>query len=193
MMTMYRYLIIESKKNFQLDQALIVSLFSEFITFSKINVFDQSMEMYYEHESDVSFSDVIVNISSDTLIDLRIFVSLSFSTIEERDEHLLQTKEMLNKIPFNKFIYLDHKTLLSFFINQITPQLKTYFLRKYSQDYITLESLKTYLDSNQNTVAAAKKLYLHRNTLLQRLEKFYQVTGFDLKVFNDAYLIYHLL
>jgi sugar diacid utilization regulator len=190
---MYRYLIIESKKNFQLDQALIVSLFSEFITFSKINVFDQSMEMYYEHESDVSFSDVIVNISSDTLIDLRIFVSLSFSTIEERDEHLLQTKEMLNKIPFNKFIYLDHKTLLSFFINQITPQLKTYFLRKYSQDYITLESLKTYLDSNQNTVAAAKKLYLHRNTLLQRLEKFYQVTGFDLKVFNDAYLIYHLL
>jgi sugar diacid utilization regulator len=193
MMTMYRYLIIESKKNFQLDQALIVSLFSEFITFSKINVFDQSMEMYYEHESDVSFSDVIVNISSDTLIDLRIFVSLSFSTIEERDEHLLQTKEMLNKIPFNKFIYLDHKTLLSFFINQITPQLKTYFLRKYSQDYITLESLKTYLDSNQNTVAAAKKLYLHRNTLLQRLEKFNQVTGFDLKVFNDAYLIYHLL
>ena len=193
MIAMYRYLIIESKKDFQMDQALIVSLFSEFITFSSIIVFNQSMDMYFEHETDISFQDVIVNMSSDTLLDLRIFVSLSFQTMEERNEHVTDTKYLLNQIPFNKFIYLDHKVLLSHFINQITPNIKAYFLRKYSQDNMMLESLKIYLDSNQNTVSASKKLYLHRNTLLQRLEKFHQVTGFDLKIFNEAYLIYHLL
>jgi hypothetical protein len=193
MVAMYKYLIIESKKDFQLDQALIVSLFSEFITFSNIHMFNQSMEMFYEHETDVSFQDVIVNMSSEVLLDLRIFVSLPFLTHEERDEHLFQTKSLLNQIPFNKYVYLDHRVLLSYFINQITPLKKSYFLRKYSQDMMMLESLKVYLDSNQNTVSASKKLYLHRNTLLQRLEKFHQTTGFDLKIFNDAYLIYHLL
>lgn len=193
MVAMYKYLIIESKKDFQLDQALIVSLFSEFITFSNLVMSSQSLDMFYEHETDISFQDVIVNMSSEVLLDLRIFVSLSFSTCEERDEHLLQTKAFLSQIPFNKYVYLDHRILLNHFINQITFHKKAYFLRKYSQDVMMLESLKVYLDSNQNTVSASKKLYLHRNTLLQRLEKFHQTTGFDLKVFNDAYLIYHLL
>jgi sugar diacid utilization regulator len=193
MVAMYKYLIIESKKDFQLDQALIVSLFSEFITFSSIDVFNHSMDMYFEHETDISFEDVIVNMSSDTLLDLRIFVSLSFQSPDERKEHILQTKSLLAQVPFNKYIYLDHRVLLSYFINQITAHQRIYFLRKYSHDSMMLESLRVYLNSNQNTVSASKKLYLHRNTLLQRLEKFHQITGFDLKMFNDAYLIYHLL
>jgi DNA-binding PucR family transcriptional regulator len=55
------------------------------------------------------------------------------------------------------------------------------------------ESIKIYLESNQNMSLAAKKLYVHRNTLIQRLDKFHQTTGFDVRVFSDAYLIYHLM
>ena len=40
---------------------------------------------------------------------------------------------------------------------------------------------------------AAKNLYLHRNTLIQRLEKFYVKTGFDCRRFVEAYIIYTLL
>jgi carbohydrate diacid regulator len=40
---------------------------------------------------------------------------------------------------------------------------------------------------------ASKHLYVHRNTLIQRLDKLHQVTGFDVRVFQDAYLIYQLI
>ena len=40
---------------------------------------------------------------------------------------------------------------------------------------------------------ASKNLYIHRNTLTQRLDKFLQITGFDARKFMDGLLIYHLL
>ena len=35
-----------------------------------------------------------------------------------------------------------------------------------------IDTIKVYLDSNLNMVNAAKTLYIHRNTLIQRLDKF---------------------
>ena len=56
-----------------------------------------------------------------------------------------------------------------------------------------IDTIKTYLEADQNMSFASKILYVHRNTLIQRIDKFQQVTGFDVKVFIDAYLIYHLI
>jgi DNA-binding PucR family transcriptional regulator len=53
--------------------------------------------------------------------------------------------------------------------------------------------MKIFIEKNQNTSEAAKALYLHRNTLINRLDKFYRVTGFDLKKFEDAAIIYLLI
>lgn len=35
----------------------------------------------------------------------------------------------------------------------------------------------------------AKKLYIHRNTLLYRLDKFKNETGLDVRTFHDAVLV----
>jgi len=40
-----------------------------------------------------------------------------------------------------------------------------------------------------NVSETAKKLYIHRNTLLYRLDKFKQETGLDVRTFNDAVLV----
>ncbi|MGB0203148.1 MAG: helix-turn-helix domain-containing protein, partial [Acholeplasmataceae bacterium] len=73
-----------------------------------------------------------------------------------------------------------------------TPQLKIFILGKYHDQSYMLHTIQTYLESNQNMITASKELFIHRNTLMMRLEKFNDATGFDMKSFKDGFLMYHL-
>ncbi len=59
-----------------------------------------------------------------------------------------------------------------------------------------LETIKVYIESNANATVAAKKLFLHRNSLNYRLDKFHEITSLDVRQFEDslsAYLAIRLL
>ena len=49
-----------------------------------------------------------------------------------------------------------------------------------------LESLRVYLTHNRSIGESAAALYIHRNTLVYRLDKLQKSTGLDLRVFEDA-------
>ncbi len=55
-------------------------------------------------------------------------------------------------------------------------------------DNETLSIITTFLDSGLNLAETARILYMHRNTLVYRLEKFKNQTQLDLKKFDDAVL-----
>ncbi len=71
--------------------------------------------------------------------------------------------------------------------------MKQFILNEYYQNDEMKKTIITFLENNQNISLAAKELFLHRNTLTQRLDKFNRITSFDLKQFKDAYLIYTLI
>jgi sugar diacid utilization regulator len=190
---MERYLIIESKKNIKSDEPLMMSVFSEFIRILHAEINDQSIILKYQEETDVSFSDIILNIMSDTLSDLRIYESHVFEQTEDLEKHQQWILKLIQSIPFNKYVYLNDKIILLHLLPNIGSETKSMILRKYHHDMLMIETIKTYLESNQNMISASKRLYVHRNTLIQRLDKFHQVTGFDVRVFQDAYLIYQLI
>lgn len=52
-----------------------------------------------------------------------------------------------------------------------------------------LATLDTFFDLDCNVSETAKKLYIHRNTLLYRLDKLKQETGLDVRLFRDAVLV----
>lgn len=52
-----------------------------------------------------------------------------------------------------------------------------------------LMTLETFFSLDCNVSETAKKLYIHRNTLLYRLDKLKQETGLDVRVFSDAVLV----
>lgn len=189
---MYRYIIIESKQNKPLDDD-VITLFSEIITCSKVIKNSDHAVMYFEHEVDLSFEDVILNVMSDTLSDVRAYVSHDLQSEKDRDDDLNLIKKLLIGIPFSKYFFIDDKVLVKHYMYHLTDEMKRRFLRKFYQDQVMLETLRTYLDSDLNMVLAAKKLYIHRNTLIQRLDKFHQTTGFDVRVFKDALLVFHLI
>jgi len=52
-----------------------------------------------------------------------------------------------------------------------------------------LATLDTFFELDCNVSETAKKLYIHRNTLLYRLDKLKQETGLDVRLFRDAVLV----
>ena len=78
-------------------------------------------------------------------------------------------------------------------LNGIYGNLDNVVLGKYKNDPTTIEVLKCFLENNMNTSKTANSIYMHRNTLINKLDKFVQNTGYDIKKFNDAFIIYHLI
>ena len=50
----------------------------------------------------------------------------------------------------------------------------------------TLTTIITILENNLNVSETSRQLYVHRNTLLYRLEKLEKYTGLDIRIFDDA-------
>ena len=50
----------------------------------------------------------------------------------------------------------------------------------------TLNTINMFLENNLNVSETARQLYVHRNTLLYRLEKLQKVTNLDIRIFDDA-------
>ncbi|WP_404449051.1 helix-turn-helix domain-containing protein [Sutcliffiella horikoshii] len=53
-----------------------------------------------------------------------------------------------------------------------------------------LQSVKVYIENNMNVSLTAKKLFMHRNSLQYRIDKFIERTGIDIKNFQGAMAAY---
>ena len=77
----------------------------------------------------------------------------------------------------------------------LDPRLKEFLRRKvFTAEFSEMVkgelgiTIEEFFRNNLNLTDTAAKLYIHRNTLLYRLEKIYKCTGFDLKRFEDSWL-----
>ena len=80
-----------------------------------------------------------------------------------------------------RLIYQLPVNLCQMFIEEIFGQQ-----RPDNLDEETLTTVNTFMENNLNVSETARKLFVHRNTLLYRLEKLQKSTGLDIRVFDDA-------
>ena len=66
--------------------------------------------------------------------------------------------------------------------------LKEIFANKSPDDFDeeTLTTINKFFENNLNVSETSRQLYIHRNTLVYRLDKLQKSTGLDLRVFEDA-------
>jgi DNA-binding PucR family transcriptional regulator len=76
--------------------------------------------------------------------------------------------------------------------NELAVIMNSY-LDSLEGDEEIIKTLKTYLESNMNVSHTAKKLYIHRNSVQYRIDKFIENTGVDIKNFQEAVTVYLLL
>ena len=56
----------------------------------------------------------------------------------------------------------------------------------YDLDEETLITINKFFENNLNVSETSRQLYIHRNTLVYRLDKLQKMTGLDLRNFDDA-------
>lgn len=86
----------------------------------------------------------------------------------------------------HKFDEISDKYLMNCLINDLPPEMvsvpEVVLIDKYDRQHDTqyLQTLKIYLENNMHQVSTAKELFIHRTTLLYRLEKIQELFGLTL-------------
>ncbi|WP_237980925.1 PucR family transcriptional regulator [Bacillus thuringiensis] len=143
----------------------------------------------------------VLQAALDTL-ETDFFISLSFFM----GRHYTQTNDIAQLYQWERNLfsllspYLSQKIT---YIEQLLPyqlmiSLPKEVKEKYTNQLLAhlsnnkelIDSVKVFFQCNLNVSLAAKQLYLHRNTLQYRIDKFIEKTGINIKTFEGAVAVY---
>lgn len=86
-----------------------------------------------------------------------------------------------NTLGIGRLIYQLPINLCEMFMHEVfTEQMPDSF------DEETVTTINKFFENNLNVSETARQLFVHRNTLVYRLEKLQKSTGLDIRVFDDA-------
>lgn len=127
-------------------------------------------------------------------------VHVAFGTIiKEIKEVSRSYKEAKMAMDVGKIFYSDKKVMaysnlgIGRLIYQLPLPLCKMFIKEIFAentpdrfDEETLTTINKFFENNLNVSETSRQLYIHRNTLVYRLDKLQKSTGLDLRVFEDA-------
>ena len=86
-----------------------------------------------------------------------------------------------NELGIGRLIYQLPPSLCKMFIKEIFGEGE---MEEFDQEI--LRTISTFFDNNLNVSETARQLFVHRNTLVYRIEKLLKTTGLDIRTFDDA-------
>jgi len=96
---------------------------------------------------------------------------------------------------YGRYIHLPWRMYLDQLLHLVPTSEKRNFVAQVFKradpflDNEMMSTLETFFELDCNVSETAKRLFIHRNTLLYRLDKFKQETGLDVRSFNQAVLV----
>ncbi|MDI9514641.1 MAG: helix-turn-helix domain-containing protein [Bacillota bacterium] len=103
--------------------------------------------------------------------------ALRIGQIFEADKNIVD----YNNLGIGRLIYQLPTTLCRLFLNEVFKEgvLETI-------DSETMMTIQKFFENNLNVSETSRQLFIHRNTLVYRLDKIQKITGMDLRKFDDA-------
>ncbi len=86
-----------------------------------------------------------------------------------------------DNLGIGRLIYQLPTTLCELFLNEVFQKESISVL-----DSETIYTIQKFFENNLNVSETSRKLFVHRNTLVYRLDKIKKLTGLDLREFDDA-------
>ncbi len=132
--------------------------------------------------------------------EVMVNVRVAYGTIVDSIKDVSKSyKEALMALDVGRIFYAEKKALaynelgIGRLIHQLPTSLCEMFMQEvfsdnaYAQlDKETLSTVDAFFENSLNISETARKMYVHRNTLVYRLEKIQKITGLDVRVFDDA-------
>ncbi|MBM6644959.1 CdaR family transcriptional regulator [Bacillus sp. RIT 809] len=135
-------------------------------------------------------------LETDFFISLSFFIGRRYTQTTEF-AYLYQWEQKLFSVlsPYlsKKITHIEQLLPYQLMISLSKEERKKYtnqLLAHISNDKELIDSVKVFFQCNLNVSLAAKQLYLHRNTLQYRIDKFIEKTGINIKTFEGAVAVY---
>ena len=139
---------------------------------------------------------LVDTMNTEAMVNVRVAYGKKVSDIRQISSSY---KEAMMAMEVGRIFYQE-KTIVSYgtlgigrLIYQLQPSLCDTFLREIFGDDIpehldeeTLNTINKFFENNLNVSETARQLFVHRNTLVYRIEKLQKATGLDIRVFDDA-------
>ncbi|WP_165763722.1 PucR family transcriptional regulator [Halalkalibacter urbisdiaboli] len=139
-------------------------------------------------------------IASDFYIDLSLLIGSNVEVELSKSQFHWERSCFQAAIAANpsKQVFHEHEAIPYFLLDHLPFEQKQYVINQIitaeiAEDHELLKTVSVYFQQNLNISAAAKALFMHRNSLQYRIDKFVERTGVDIKQFPQAAIMYFLL
>lgn len=148
-------------------------------------------------EESVPLHDIIDITASDFYTNVKLYIG-TYTNLEENltdlfhweqkcFERSLQARKQANIHTFQHALpYMLSENI----DGEQVSYIKKMFGTMLDEEKELLQSVKVYIENNMNVSLTAKKLFMHRNSLQYRIDKFIERTGIDIKNFQGAMAAY---
>ncbi|MCI8416518.1 MAG: PucR family transcriptional regulator [Lachnospiraceae bacterium] len=157
----------------------------------------KEVSKYEDYESLESVARMLVDmLNAEAMTQVRV----SYGTIVQQLKDVSKSyKEAKMAMDVGRIFYVD-RTIMAYntlgigrLIYQLPMSLCEMFMHEVfgentpdTFDEETLSTIHKFFDNSLNVSETARQLFVHRNTLVYRLEKLQKTTGLDIRVFEDA-------
>jgi carbohydrate diacid regulator len=86
-----------------------------------------------------------------------------------------------NNLGIGRLVYQLPTIMCELFLSEVFKKGSLELL-----DTETIVTIQKFFENNLNVSEASRQLFVHRNTLVYRLDKIFKLTGLDLRKFDDA-------
>ncbi|UJL47555.1 helix-turn-helix domain-containing protein [Virgibacillus sp. NKC19-16] len=199
--TPYRFVYFSIKKN-QTDPKLFKEALDEFFTKPAPILWENEHEgiiieeQTADTEENISYGQIIDVLMSDLYVKIKFLVGPYLDNLKNIDQYYhsfikgaktafaYSDKSVITYIDAISYILLDLTDV------QLRSEITAIVLKEFKTNEDVLHTIKTFIECNLNVSLAAKELYMHRNSLQYRLDKFIEKTGVDIRQFNQAMIVY---
>ncbi len=170
----------------------LLSVFSEiFLHANIIKLNDLSLIFYVDDYFDLT--DIIMSVSLDLGLNFKVNNGIYITKS-------LNNKTILEYISFVNNYFKITTEVVSDLVSMLQNNVKDYqeyfkinILPLIIKDTLTKDLVLVYFNNDLNVLKTSKKLYMNRNSLINKLDLIYKSTGVNLQKFSHAATIYMLL
>lgn len=193
---------IQSEKNSEASE-MLRGLFStqsgDYVTSVDANsiVLIKALEQENQAEQMESIASTIVDMmNTEAMANVRVAYGNSVYNLKDVSKSY---KEARMAMDVGKIFYAERKVVsyatlgIGRLIYQLPVSLCQIFVKEIFGDQIpeeldeeTLTTIHKFFENNLNVSETSRQLFVHRNTLVYRIEKLQKATGLDIRVFDDA-------
>lgn len=192
-------LIFFSFQKFQIEPAYFKEAINEFFAKQVPILWENDHEgiiVEVDLDDAISYEQIIDVLMSDLYVKINFFVGPYLNTLSDAKKSHRALIAGADTVFFHseKAVTTYIEAIPFILLNQTKSELRAEIidtvLGETAEEEELLKTIETFISCNLNVSVTAKELYMHRNSLQYRLDKFTEKTGIDIRQFHQAVTVY---